>query len=68
MPKITLKAARINAGLTQKEVANKLNISNRTLGKWENGLSFPKATMIDQLCDLYKISYDNLSFLPNNSL
>ena len=68
MPKITLKAARTNAGLTQKEAANALKISNKTLWKWENGLTFPNAAMIDRLCDLYKIPYDNLSFLPNNSL
>lgn len=68
MPKITLKAARINAGLTQKEAARKLNVSNKTLCNWENGTSVPKVTVIDQLCDLYKIPYDNLIFLQNDSL
>ncbi len=34
--KITLKAARVNAGLTQKEVAGKMGVSVQTINKWEN--------------------------------
>lgn len=68
MPKITLKAARVNMGMTQKEAAEKLNISNKTLCNWENGVSVPKADKIDTICGLYNVSYDNLIFLPNNSL
>ena len=68
MPRITLKAARVNAGLTQKEAAEKLNVSNKTLCSWENGLSVPKADKIDSICSLYGVGYDNLIFLPNSSL
>lgn len=68
MPKITLKAARVNAGYTQKEAARILGVSNKTLGSWEKGLSVPRVDMIDKICALYKIDYDNLLFLPNNSL
>lgn len=31
MPKISLEAARVNAGLTQKELAEKLGVSNTTI-------------------------------------
>ena len=68
MLKITLEAARVNAGLTQDDVASALNISNKTVSSWENGKSFPTADKIQQLCDLYGVSYDNLNFLPNDSL
>ena len=68
MLKISLKAARVNAGLSQKEVANTLKISNKTLTNWENGKSFPDAEKIDALCNLYGLSYDNINFLSNNSL
>ena len=68
MLKISLKAARVNAGLSQKEVVNTLNISNKTLTNWENGKSFPNAEKINALCNLYGLSYDNINFLPNNSL
>lgn len=68
MPRITLKAARINAGLTQKEAAERLNVSNKTLGNWENNISKPKADKIDAICALYGIPYDNLIFLPQITL
>ena len=68
MLKITLAAARVNAKLTQKEVADKLDVSNKTVCSWEKGKSFPTPMQIDILCELYGISYDNIIFLPSNSL
>lgn len=68
MLKISLEAARINAGLTQKEVASVLKVSNRTVGNWENYISSPTIAQAEQLCALYKIPYDNISFLPTDSL
>lgn len=68
MYRISLKAARVNANLSQKEVATKLNISNKTICSWENGMSMPKADQIAKLCELYGVSYDMLIFLPSNSL
>ena len=66
--RISLAAARVNANLTQKEAAEKLNVSNKTLNSWEAGKSMPKADMIPKICDLYGVGYDNLNFLPNNSV
>lgn len=37
MPKITLKAARVNAGLTQGQMADRLGVSLRTVVAWETG-------------------------------
>ena len=68
MFKITLEAARRNAGLTQKEAAKELKISNTTLGKWERGESFPTADKIPEICGLYAIHYDHIDFLPDRSL
>ena len=64
MLQITLKAARVNAGYTQKEAAKKLGVSNITLLSWEKGVSMPKANQIDDICNLYKVTYDMLIFLP----
>lgn len=64
MEKITLKAARVNAGYTQKQAAFKLGVSNATLHKWEKGKSFPKQPMIERLCDLYALPYDAIDFAP----
>lgn len=63
MSKITLKAARVNVGLSQKEAAKLLNVSNKTLGNWENGASYPKANKVTELCALYNVRYDDLIFL-----
>ena len=68
MAQLTLRAARVNAGLTQKEAADALHVSNKTLCAWENGSSVPKADKIDPICDLYGVSYDDLIFLPTNPL
>lgn len=68
MLKITLGAARINAGFTQKEVANEMGVSNKTVGNWENYVSSPSIAQAQKLCSLYGIPQDNISFLPNDSL
>ena len=68
MLRISLKAARINSNLPQKVAAQKLGVSNRTLGNWENGKSVVPADKIDAICALYKLNYDNLIFLPKRSL
>ena len=68
MPKMTLKALRINAGLTQKEVAKSLNVSNKTISSWEKGCTYPKPNYIDAICELYNVEYDHINFLHNDSL
>ena len=37
MPKITLRAARVNAGLTQDDIAGRLGVSRGVVNEWENG-------------------------------
>lgn len=66
--KLTLKAARVNVGYTQKEAAKELGVSNVTLSNWENGTAFPDIQQVEKLCELYGVSYDNIIFLPNNPL
>lgn len=68
MAKITLKAARVNAGFTQKQAAKELKVSNKTLNNWENGKSIPKADKIEPICNLYRVNYDDVIFFnPNNA-
>lgn len=66
--KITIRAARVNAGYSQKEAADRLGVSNKTLGNWEKGITFPPADKIPLICELYGVSFDNLNFLPSDSL
>jgi DNA-binding XRE family transcriptional regulator len=66
--RITLEAARINVGFSQKGVAKTLGISNKTLCSWEKGYTFPSTKQVDALCKLYNVNYDDIIFLQPNSL
>lgn len=55
-----LKDARIQAGLTQEQVAEKVMVSRQTVSNWENGKSLPDIVSVMNLSDLYQISIDEL--------
>lgn len=63
--KITLKAARVNKGLTQEEVAKKVRKSKNTIVSYEKGKSIPDIETGKALAALYEVSVDDLIFLPN---
>ena len=50
---ISLAAARVNANLTQEEVAKKLKVGKQTIHNWESGKADIKASKLKDLCDLY---------------
>lgn len=58
MPEITLKAARVNAGLTQKGLAKKLGVSNTTVNSWENGDTEPDLSQLREISRLSGIPMD----------
>lgn len=64
---ITLRAARVNKDLTQKEAAEKLGISESTLVNYEKGKTFPSQPVIVKMEELYELSYNDIIFLPNNN-
>lgn len=64
--KISLKAARVNAGMTQKDVARELRVSNKTVLNWETGVAKPALATIKSLSDIYKIPMENI-FLPSDT-
>ena len=68
MAKITLKAARVNAGYNLVEAASLLDISKTTLVKWEQYKTFPNAAAIEKICHVYGVHYDDISFLQSSSL
>ena len=63
---ISLAAARVNAGLTQEDVARELRVSKTTILNWEKGKIIPSFASLQTLSTLYKIPPDNI-FLPNKS-
>ena len=62
MPKITLKAARVNAGLSQAEAAKKIGVASSTLRNWEAGKTFPNQPKIEKLCEVYGIPFEVIFF------
>lgn len=66
--KITLKAARINAGYTLKTASECLGIALSTLHSYEKGETFPNAGMVNAICALYKIPYDYIFFGDKSAL
>ena len=51
---------RIVSGISQDELSKKLGVSRQSLSKWENDETQPQLDNIKQLCELFKISADEL--------
>ena len=64
--RISLAAARVNARLTQEEVAKRMKIGKRTIINWEKGTVMPSFADINLLSDIYGIPIDNI-FLQKKS-
>lgn len=45
---------------TQESLAEKLDISSRAISKWERGICLPDAKNMAKICELFKISYNEL--------
>lgn len=65
---MTLKAARVNAGLTQAEAAAKLGVSPDTLSNWEARKTFPNVPQIKRIEEVYGVTYNDIIFLPGDSV
>lgn len=63
---ISLKAARANADMTQREWAEKLNVTVDTVLNWETGKSEPKLSQLRQISELSGIPMDFI-FVPMKS-
>lgn len=55
-----MKTARVNAGMSQRDMAIKLSVSNSAYSNYENGYSEPPAEIIIKFCDILDITLENL--------
>lgn len=61
-PKITLEAARVNAGLSQKAAARALGIDAATLRNYEHGKSAPNYPLAKKMEELYQFPFNFIFF------
>jgi len=55
-----LQFLRKNAGVTQEELAERLEVSRQSVSKWEADASFPEMDKIITLCDMFGCTMDTL--------
>lgn len=55
-----IAACRKENNLTQLQLAEKLNITDRAVSKWENGKTMPDSAIMLELCDVLGISVNDL--------
>jgi putative transcriptional regulator len=55
-----LKRLRAKNGISQDELAIRLNVVRQTVSKWENGLSVPDADMLIKIADVFDVSVSDL--------
>ena len=65
MLKISLKAARVNAGLTQAEAAKALGISKSTILNYEKYRTKPDIETSKRMASLYGVSVNDIIFFVN---
>ena len=58
--KDSLRALRQEKGFTQGSLAEKLNISLKTVSHWETGYTEPSVSQLIALAELYGVSLDEL--------
>ena len=55
-----IKALRKTKGLTQDELAIRLNVVRQTISKWEKGLSVPDAEMLQKIAEVFEVNVSQL--------
>lgn len=55
-----LKAMRKAKGLSQEELAIKINVVRQTISKWEKGLSVPDAQMLIRIAEVFEVQVSEL--------
>ena len=55
-----IKAFRKDRGLTQEELAIRVNVVRQTVSKWEKGLAVPDADMLQKIAEVLEVSVSQL--------
>lgn len=57
---IFLKTLRKEKGITQEQLAKALNVSNRSVSRWENGVNLPDFSPLLEIAKYYEIGVDEI--------
>lgn len=55
-----IKSLRISQNLTQKDLANKLDITRQAVARWERNVNMPSAAKLIELSKIFEVSVDDL--------
>ena len=55
-----IKELRCKDNLTQKEFADKYNVTYQAVSKWENGKNLPDTLLLKQICEDYNINLNDI--------
>lgn len=66
MPRISLKAARVNANMEQREWAENIGVSVATVINWEKGNTEPTLSQLRKISELSGVPMDFI-FVPDKS-
>lgn len=63
---VSLRAARVNAKMTQEQAAEAIGVRQNTISRWELGTSVPSGKFIPKICKAYGMHYDDIIFLHSD--
>ena len=56
-----IRHLRTEAGMTQEELAGKLNVTRQALSNWERDVNEPDLSMVKEICFLFGVHMDDLA-------
>ena len=65
--RISLKAARVNAGLTQDELAKLVGVTRQTVMAWEDNPAAMKIKDAEKVCKTLDVPFDQIFFGSNST-
>ena len=65
MRRYSLKALRVDSGMSLEEAADKIGVSKYTLYNYEHFKTQPNSTKIKRILEVYRVGIDEVRFTPN---
>lgn len=62
-----IKSLRLQKGITQEQLAAKLNMSSQAISKWENNVTLPDIQLLPSLSVLFGVTIDELFALTDDT-